>query len=123
MRTIDELGGDPSLGDAPGVGALEVVEVNRRVQLAVEAAVADLQKARERRSPALIEQCAVEALDVTVGLRAAGLDSAVPDVESGERLGENRPAELVAIVCEHGIEFMRSTGTREQEERLARSTA
>jgi hypothetical protein len=54
------------------VFAVVVVVVEAVREVASEAAEADLEVARERRSPAFFEDRAVQAFDVAVGLRAPG---------------------------------------------------
>ena len=56
------------------VDAVEVVEGQVAFELAPEAGEAGVEVAGEGRTPALVEDCLVQRLDVTVGLRAAGVD-------------------------------------------------
>ena len=98
MGTVDEVCGAASLGDAAVVFAVVVVVIQVAAEFAFEAAVADLKKPREGRSPALLEDRAVQAFDVSVGLRAPGVDARVADVEALQRGGEREAAELVAVV-------------------------
>ena len=79
------------------VFAVEVVVVQVVLELAPEAAVADLEEAREGGSPALFEDRAVQSFDVAVGLWAPGADLAVLDTGREARV-ELAAAELVAVV-------------------------
>src|SRR5262249_23610172 len=56
------------------------------------------------RTPALFEDRLLQALDVTVRLRAAGADPALLDGESLERLPEVSGAILGAVVRDHGLQ-------------------
>jgi hypothetical protein len=69
----------PSAGDAAGVGAVVVVVVEVAGELAFEAVEADLEEAGEGGPPALLEDGAMEPLDVAVGLWPAGADLGVGD--------------------------------------------
>jgi hypothetical protein len=86
------------LGDAPGVGAVVVVEVEVGVEFALQAAVAQVDEAREGGAPALFEDRAVQAFDVPVGLRAPGADATVAGAEVVQTGAEVEVAELVAVV-------------------------
>src|SRR3954452_10520449 len=101
--TVDEVSGASSGGRASGVGAVVVVVVEGVVEVAAQAAVADLQEARKGGAPALFEDRAVQAFDVAVGLRAPGSDLAVLDA-FGEATRELAPPELVAVIGEHALE-------------------
>jgi len=59
--------------------AVVVVVVEVAGEVASQAAVADLEVAREGGSPAFFEDGAVQSFDVAVGLRAAGADLGVAD--------------------------------------------
>ena len=96
--TVDDVCGDASLGEAAVVDAVVVVEAQVGVELASEAGVARVDVARECWSPALVEDGLVERFDVAVGLRAAGVDAGVFDLELLEALRERDAAELVAVV-------------------------
>ncbi|MFZ0712990.1 MAG: hypothetical protein WAN02_02100 [Mycobacterium sp.] len=74
---VDDVGGDAALGDAAVVGAVGVVEVEVLVEVLAEPAVGDVEVAGEAGSPAFLEDGFVEALDVAVGLGAAGVDAGV----------------------------------------------
>ena len=65
------------MGEAAVVNAVVVVEREVGVQLASQPGQARVDVARERRSPALVEDRLVERFDVAVGLRAPGVDAAV----------------------------------------------
>src|SRR5213082_3541046 len=62
--TVDQLSRDRSVGEPSGVSALVVVEAHVGVELALEPAIAQVEVAGKRRSPALLEDRSVEALDV-----------------------------------------------------------
>src|SRR5439155_1062859 len=62
------------------------------------------QRAREGRSPALLEDRQLQALDVAVGGRPAGANEAMVDVELVDRLLELPGAKLRAVVGDHGLE-------------------
>jgi hypothetical protein len=86
------------------VGAVVVVVVGVVVQLTLQAAVADLQEAREGGAPAFFEDGAVQSFDVAVGLWAPGFDATVAGAQRGDLGGEVRCVELVAIVREQALE-------------------
>jgi len=75
------------------VFAVEVVVVQVVGQVAAQAAEADLQVACERRAPALLEDRAVQAFDVAVGLGVLGANSGVRDA-GGQPGGELVAPEL-----------------------------
>ena len=65
------------MGESPGVGAV-VVEVGQvLVEVLLEGGDLGRQRSRERRSPALLEDRQLEALDAAVGVGAAGADAAL----------------------------------------------
>jgi hypothetical protein len=68
VGTVDELGRAAPGRDAAMVVAVEVVGLEVVRELASQAAVADLEEARERWPPALLEDCPVQTLDVAVCL-------------------------------------------------------
>ena len=84
--------------EAAVVDAVVVVELQVGIELASEAGIAGEDVSGERGSPAFVEDCFVERLDVAVGLGAAGVDAGVPGAESVEGVLEVEAAELVAIV-------------------------
>jgi len=59
------------------VFAVVVVVVQVAGEVAAQSGEADLEVARERRSPAPLKDRAVQPFDVAVGLRAAGTDLSV----------------------------------------------
>jgi hypothetical protein len=87
------------------VGALLVVVGEVVVEVAAQTGVGDLVEARERRSPALFEDRAVESFDVPVGLRSAGANPGVTGAERCERAAEVEVAELVAVVRQNPLEL------------------
>jgi hypothetical protein len=78
--------------------------------VAVQAGVAGEVKSRERRSPALVEDRAVEAFDVSVGLRASGAGPGLAGAERGDRVVEALGAELVAVVGQHAFQLPADLG-------------
>jgi hypothetical protein len=80
------------------VGTVVVVVVGVVVQVALQAAVADLQETREGGAPAFFKDGAVQAFDVAVGLWAPGFDAAVAGAQRGDLGAEVRCVELVAVV-------------------------
>jgi hypothetical protein len=80
------------------VGAVVVVVGDVAVEVAVQAGVAGEVKPRERRSPAFLEDRAVQPLDVSVDLRAAGADPGLAGAQRGDLRVEALGAELVAVV-------------------------
>src|SRR2546421_782353 len=103
--TVDQLSRDRSVGEPSGVSALVVVEAHVGVELALEPAIAQVEVAGKRRSPALLEDRSVEALDVAVGLWASAVDAAVARVERLKRVCERRLCELGAVVGEDALEL------------------
>jgi hypothetical protein len=97
LGTVDEVGGASPGGDASVVFAVVVVGVEVVVEVAAQAAVADLQKAREGGAPAFFEDGAVQTFDVAVGLWASGADLGVLDA-GRQTLVERSAPELVAVV-------------------------
>src|SRR5207245_11094285 len=95
--------GDAAVGDAAGVGAVGVVELEVLGEVGSEAAVGDVEVAGEAGAPAFVEDRLVEVFDVAVGLGAAGADAGVARVEAPEG-GVEAGFELVAVVCEDSFE-------------------
>src|SRR5438309_8966287 len=52
----------------------------------------------------LVEECAVEALDLAVGLRPVGAAVAVPDAGHGQGLVEQLPPITEAVVRQHALD-------------------
>ena len=69
---VDDIGGDAAFGDAAGVGAVGVVEVEVFGEVGAQAGVADVEVAGEAGAPAFVEDRFVEVFDVAVGLGATG---------------------------------------------------
>jgi hypothetical protein len=67
------------------------------LELAAQAAVADVEEAGEGGPPAFFEDRAVQSFDVAVGLWAPGADLGVLNA-GGESGAEGLAAELVAVV-------------------------
>src|SRR3954468_24986917 len=86
--TVDDLSRGSPGRDPPRVSALVVVVADVALELRAQAHEADLEEARERRPPALLEDRAVQPLDVPVGLRAAGANARVAGVELRQSLCE-----------------------------------
>ena len=86
------------------VVAVEVVFVEVVSEVAAQAGEADLQVPGERGPPAFLEDRAVQAFDVSVGLGPSGADLAVADA-SGQSAGEGLAPELVAVVGEHALKL------------------
>lgn len=68
--------------------AVEVVEAQVGIKLAAQAGEARVQVAGKCRAQALLEDRAVQRLDVAVGLRATGVDAGVARLQPAGRLGE-----------------------------------
>lgn len=92
------------MGDPAGVCAVVVVVGEVGAELALEAAVAEVEVAGERGAPAFLEDRAVESFDVSVGLWPSGVDAAVLGVESGDGGGEGGALELVAVIGENALQ-------------------
>jgi hypothetical protein len=76
------------------VNALGLVEAQVGLELSLRAAVAGMDLASEGGAPALIEDCLVHSLDVSVGLRPNGVDGEVTDTELPHCAGEVAAAKL-----------------------------
>src|SRR5664280_3452404 len=102
--TVDDVCGYASLCESAVVCAVGVVEAQVGIELAFEPCVAGVEVARERGSPALVEDRLVQRLDVPVGLRPAGVDAGVAHLQRLECRGEVA-LELVAVVAEHPLQL------------------
>src|SRR5436309_13312722 len=79
------------------MGALVVVVAEISVQVTLECGVARHQSASKGRSPALLEDGALDALDGTVGLWSAGANEALLGARAGDCAGERFGSELAAV--------------------------
>src|SRR4029453_5410294 len=91
--------------------AVEVVVAEVLLQIACERGQLGHERAGKGRSPALLEDRLLQALDVAVRLRPSSPDAAVFDVELAERAAEVARAKLGAVVRDHRLET--PTGTSE----------
>ena len=87
------------MGESSGVCAFVVVEAQVGIELALQASVAQVEIAGEGWAPALLEDRALHALDVAVGLWRAAADAAVAGPELVQSVGERWAGELVAVVA------------------------
>jgi hypothetical protein len=78
--------------------AVEVVVAEVLLQIACERGQLGHERAGKGRSPALLEDRLLQALDVAVRLRPSSPDAAVFDVELAERAAEVARAKLGAVV-------------------------
>ena len=102
--TEDDIPGHPSLGQAPGVGAIEVEVAQVLLEVARKRGGLGRQRAGEGGPPALLEDRQLEALDAAVGVRATGLDAALARADGLDGLAELLRAKLRAVVGGHFLQ-------------------
>src|SRR6266571_4169373 len=78
------------------MSSLVVVVAEISIEVTLECGVTRHQSASEGRSPALLEDGALDALDGTVGLWSAGANEALLGARAGNRAGEGFGSELAA---------------------------
>jgi hypothetical protein len=106
---VDDICRDAAFGDAAGVGAVGVVELEVLGQVGSQAAVGDVEVAGEAWAPAFVKDRLVEVFEVAVGLGAACSDAGVACVELAEG-GVEAGAKLVAVIGEHAFELPATAG-------------
>src|SRR6266540_3694890 len=87
------------------MSSLVVVVAEISVEVTLECGVTRHQSASEGRSPALLEDGALDALDGTVGLWSAGANEALLGARAGNRAGEGFGSELAAVVGADSLQF------------------
>src|SRR5437899_11664681 len=88
------------------MGALVVVVAEISVQVTLECGVARHQSASKGRSPALLEDGALDALDGTVGLWSAGANEALLGARAGDCASERFGSELAAVVGDERLQLL-----------------
>jgi hypothetical protein len=98
------------LGEAAGVGAVEVVVAEVLLEIALEGGQLGHERAGEGGSPVLLEDRLLQTLDVAVRGRSAGADPSLLDAEVLQSLAEVAGAKLGAVVGDDRLQLPAGRG-------------